>query len=346
MKRQFDLRSDTVTKPSQAMREAMANAEVGDDVYNEDPSVNALEEYVAQLCQKEAALFVPSGTMGNQLAIMTETRTGDEILIDSEAHIYYYETAAPSILSRVQLRPFHSNNALPNFDELEHFVRDDIYYLPTSSMLCLENTHNRYAGAVIDKETIKKGRSFCDNHNLHYHCDGARIWNAAVTLNCPVSELTKDFDTISVCFSKGLGAPVGSALVGSKETIKKALKLRKILGGGMRQAGIIAQGALFALQHNYDRIVESHTQAKALYQHLNGQFDFLSITQPQTNIILFQFSTDVLANQFLHLCKEDVILGSKFGVGLIRFVFHLDISSEYLDELFTRIINILKKLQP
>lgn len=346
MKHLFDLRSDTVTKPSQAMREAMANAEVGDDVYHEDPSVNALEEYVAQLCQKEAALFVPSGTMGNQLAIMAQTQTGDEILIDSEAHIYYYETAAPSILSRVQLRPFHSNKAIPNFDDLEHFVRDDIYYLPTSSMLCLENTHNRFAGAVIDTETIKKGRTFCDNHNMHYHCDGARIWNASVAMDCPVSELTKDFDTISVCFSKGLGAPVGSALVGSKETIKKALKLRKILGGGMRQAGIIAQGALFALKHNYEQIAESHTQATALYKHLNGAFEFLTITKPQTNIILLQFTTDALANQFLNLCKEDVILGSKFGVGLIRLVFHLDIPSGYLDELFSKINNILQKLQP
>jgi threonine aldolase len=346
MKRPFDLRSDTVTKPSKEMREAMANAEVGDDVYHEDPSINALEEYVAQLCHKEAALFVPSGTMGNQLAIMAETRTGDEILIDSEAHIYYYETGAPSILSRVQLRPFQSNNAIPNFEELEHFVRDDIYYLPSSSMLCLENTHNRYAGAVIDKETIAKGRTFCDNHNLHYHCDGARIWNAAIALDCPVSELTKEFDTISVCFSKGLGAPVGSALVGSKETIIKALKLRKILGGGMRQAGIIAQGALYALHHNCERIAESHTQANALYKHLNGAFDFISITKPQTNIVLLQFTSDELANRFLHICKEDVIHGSKFGVGLIRFVFHLDIPTEYLEELFTRITQILQKLQP
>lgn len=344
MKQLFDLRSDTVTKPSKLMREAMANAEVGDDVYHEDPTVNALEEYVANLCQKEAALFVPSGTMGNQLAIMAETQTGDEILIDSEAHIYYYETGAPSILSRVQLRPFHSNNAIPNFEELEHFVRDDIYYLPKSSMLCLENTHNRYAGAVIDKETISKGRTFCDNHNLHFHCDGARIWNAAVALDCPVSELTKDFDTISVCFSKGLGAPVGSALVGSKETIKKALKFRKILGGGMRQAGIIAQGAMYALQHNYPLIQESHTQATAFFEHFEGAFEFVQCTKPQTNIVLLQFTSDTQANQFLSQCKEELILGSKFGIGLVRFVFHLDILSEQLDELFIRMTKIFNQL--
>ena len=343
MKLLFDLRSDTVTKPSLAMREAMANAEVGDDVYHEDPSVNNLEEYVAHLCQKEAALFVPSGTMGNQLAIMASTHTGDELLIDSEAHIYYYETGAPSILSRVQLRPFHSNNAIPNFEELEHFVRDDIYYLPKTSMLCLENTHNRYAGAVLDQSIISQGRKFCDNHNLHYHCDGARIWNAAVALNCSVSELTKDFDTISVCFSKGLGAPVGSALVGSKETIKKALKFRKILGGGMRQAGIIAQGAMYALQHNYPLIKESHTQATTFFERFEDAFEFVQCTQPQTNIVLLQFTSDALANQFLSLCKEELILGSKFGVGLVRFVFHLDIQSEYLDELFSRIESILKK---
>ncbi len=344
MKIHFDLRSDTVTQPSPEMRIAMANAEVGDDVYKEDPSVNKLEEYVAKLLNMEAALFVPSGTMGNQLAILAATQTGDEVLLDSEAHIYLYETAAPSILSRVQLRPFHSNNATPNFDELDLLVREDIYYLPRTSMFCLENSHNRYSGAVLNSEIIKEGRIFSNKHNLHYHCDGARIWNAAVSLDKPIHTLTEEFDSISVCFSKGLGAPVGSALVGTNEFIKKAHKYRKILGGGMRQVGIIAEGAYYALNNNYNSIEESHHQARSFFNRFSDSFDSVTFATPQTNIVLLKFSSDSLANIFLQHCKEEFILVSKFGPSLIRFVFHLDIDTSTLDELFERLESIFKEV--
>jgi threonine aldolase len=259
----IDLRSDTVTKPSEEMKKAMMMAELGDDVYGEDPTVNELQEYTADLLGKEAALFVPSGTMSNQIGIKINTNDGDEIIAESESHIYYYETAAPSLISRVQFRLIESERGEMNPEKVRAAIRPDVYYFPRTSMLCVENTHNRHGGSVISLENIKQLKRIAIENNLAFHLDGARLWNASAATGISEADYVKDFDTVSVCLSKGLGAPVGSVLVGTKEKINRALKWRKILGGGMRQAGMLAAAGLFALKENRKLLTQDHINAKA-----------------------------------------------------------------------------------
>ncbi|MCK9410527.1 MAG: threonine aldolase family protein, partial [Bacteroidetes bacterium] len=246
----IDLRSDTVTRPSPAMRHAMANAEVGDDVFGEDPTVNALQETVASLLGKEKALFVSSGCMSNQLALKSHTEMGDEVIMEQYAHMFNYETAAPSIISAVQVQTIPGIRGVFRAEDLPPHIRPALYYMPKTKVICVENTHNRAGGTVFPIEEIKKISSFCKERGILFHLDGARLWNASVATGVTVREWAQYFDSVSICFSKGLGAPVGSAICGSAEFVTRAHKWRKVLGGGMRQSGIIAAGALYAVQHN------------------------------------------------------------------------------------------------
>ena len=260
----IDLRSDTITKPTPAMREAMAAAEVGDDVFGEDPTVRELEVETAALLGKEAALFTVSGTMANQLAIRSHTEPGDEILVEANAHIYYYEGGGPAALSGVSCRCLQGERGVFSSAGLESALRPADSHFPRSRLVCVENTHNRGGGKIWPLGRIEEVAGAARRHGLQLHLDGARLWNAAVATGIAERQWAAPFDTVSVCFSKGLGAPVGSALAGSKELLARARRFRKMFGGGMRQAGIIAAGALFALQNHRARLAEDHANAKAL----------------------------------------------------------------------------------
>ncbi len=260
----IDLRSDTVTKPTPAMRQAMAEAEVGDDVLGDDATVKELERRTAELLGKDAAVFVPSGTMANQLAIRSLTQHGDEMLLDADAHIYWYEAGASAALSGVICRTLSGVRGVFTSNDVRAALRPKDVHFPPTRLLAIENTHNRGGGSIWPLEQIKEVCSVAREAGIRTHLDGARLWNASVATGIPETEYAKDFDSVSVCFSKGLGAPVGSALVGSMEVVESARRFRKQFGGGMRQAGIIAAGALYALDHHRERLADDHANAKRL----------------------------------------------------------------------------------
>lgn len=328
--RMIDLRSDTVTRPSPAMREAMANANVGDDVYGEDPTVNALQERVAELLGKESALFVPSGTMANQIGLRINTLPGDEVILEQESHVFYYETAAPAMLSQVQLRTLPGTRGVLRAEQILRAVRTSEYYLPRTSLVVLENTHNRAGGTVYPIEETRAIRSATSPLGIAMHLDGARLWNASVAAGVSLRSLSEPFDTVAVCFSKGLGAPVGSALAGTRTAMGKALKFRKILGGGMRQAGIIAAGALYALEHNIERLREDHENARLL---ADGLLECRGMTLDrstvETNMVVAHLTgTNSDADQLVSALAERGVLISAVGPRSIRAVTHLDVSRE------------------
>ena len=326
--RLIDLRSDTVTRPSPAMREAMARAHVGDDVYGEDPTVNALQDRVAEILGKEAALFVPSGTMANQIGLRINTSPGDEVILEQESHVFYYETAAPAMLSQVQLRTLPGKRGVLNAAQILEAVRTSEYYLPHSSLVVLENTHNRAGGTVYPIEEIRAIRSSTARLGIAMHLDGARLWNASVASGVGLRSLAEPFDTVAVCFSKGLGAPVGSALAGSRAAMEKALKFRKILGGGMRQAGIIAAGALYGLEHNIDRLAEDHEHARLLAEGiLECRAMALDRSSVETNMVVAHLTaTNASADQLVSALARRGVLISAVGPRSIRAVTHLDVS--------------------
>lgn len=265
----IDLRSDTITRPSSAMRQAMAHAEVGDDMFGEDPTVAMLESRVADLLGKEAALFTPSGIMANQLALRAHTEPGDEVIIDGNAHIYYYESGGPAAISGVMCRCLPGLRGIFTAEQMEAALRPvDQHYAPTK-LVCLENTHNRGGGKIWPQQEVKEIARLARERGIRMHLDGARLWNAAAATGRSERELAEEFDSVAVCFSKGLGAPVGSALCGSREFIQRARRFRKMLGGGMRQAGIIAAGALHALDHHRQRLVDDHHNARLLAEGLS-----------------------------------------------------------------------------
>ena len=324
----IDLRSDTVTKPSPEMLEAMMKAEVGDDVYGEDPTINKLQETAAELFGKEAALFVPSGTMGNQICINILTKAGDEVILDSNAHIFYYETSGPSMLSNVQLMTLPSESGMIDEDLITSAIRPDVYYFPNTSVIALENTHNRHGGAIIDIDYIRSVRKIADEHGLKMHLDGARIWNASVATGISLKEYSESFDTISVCLSKGLGAPVGSLVLSSHSNIKKALKFRKILGGGLRQAGYLAAAGLFAIENNLPKLKQDHDNAKKFAQMISDIPELeCNIDRVQTNIVMFKYSDKLDTKELASHLKAKGLLVSEFGNRSIRAVFHLDINT-------------------
>ena len=326
----IDIRSDTVTQPTQAMREAMAHAPVGDDVYGEDPTVNLLQKKVAELLGKPAALFVPSGVMSNQLAIKVHTQPGDEVIVEKDSHIFNYETSGPSILSNVQLHPIIGERGVLYAKQLAPAVRPGAYYMMRTSLICLENTHNRAGGAVYPLDEIKRISEFARAVGLKTHLDGARLWNASVASGVSPKEYAKHFDTISVCFSKGLGAPVGSALVGSEEAIQRARKFRKIFGGGMRQAGIIAAGALFALENNIERLKEDHEKAKRFAERISrNPCLVVDMKTVQTNMVVFDISqTGKSTDELITMLRSKNVLISDANYTSLRAVTHLNVSMD------------------
>jgi threonine aldolase len=339
----IDLRSDTVTKPSAAMRQAMANAEVGDDVFGEDPTVIALQEKVAALLGKEKALFVPSGVMGNQLSIKANTEPGDEIICEQDAHIFNYETAAPALISSVQVKTLPGVRGVIRADQLVTAIRPKAYYMPRSRMICLENTHNRSGGTIYPLDEIRRIAEFAREHEMIMHLDGARLWNAWVATGIHPKEYAQYFDSVSVCFSKGLGAPVGSASVGTAAFIERARKWRKVFGGGMRQAGIIAAGALYALEHNVERLKEDHDKAKFFANELS-RVPKLSIDMEavQTNILLINVEkTGKHPDEIIALLKSKGVLVTLGTYTSIRAVMHLDVSSEQVKQAAEIIKNTL-----
>jgi threonine aldolase len=285
----IDLRSDTMTKPTAAMREEMAAAEVGDDVFGEDPTVRALETETAALLGKEAALFTVSGTMANQLAIRSHTEPGDEILVEANAHLYYYEGGGPAALSGVMCRCLQGERGVFSGADVESALRPPDSHFPCTRLVCIENTHNRGGGKIWPLERIEEVAGAARRHGLQLHLDGARLWNAAVATGIAERQWAAPFDTVSVCFSKGLGAPVGSALAGSKALLARAKRFRKMFGGGMRQAGIIAAGALFALRNHRARLAEDHANAKALAEGISRCKGFeIAPTEVETNMVRFR----------------------------------------------------------
>ena len=337
---QIDLRSDTVTKPSKGMLEAMMTAELGDDVYAEDPSVNALESRVATLFGKPKALFFPSGTMANQTAIKLQTQPGEQLICDKYAHVYNYEGGGVSFNSGVSCQLVDGHRGMMTAAQVEAAINPpDFYHSPLTSLVCLENTTNKGGGACWDFEQILKIRSVCDTHNLGLHLDGARLWNALVAKSETAQQYGEIFDTISVCFSKGLGAPVGSMLVGDDALMNKALRIRKMLGGGMRQIGMLAAAASYALDAQFDRLKEDHQKAKDIQETLQ-QLEAVSVVEPvETNIVIFKLNPQIPQELFLNKLKAHEVLVSDMGGGKLRMVTHLD----YTDAMHAKLLEILRK---
>ncbi len=317
----IDLRSDTVTRPTPEMRAAMVNAEVGDDVYGEDPTVNRLEAFVAEMLNKESAIFVTSGTQSNLLALLSHCERGDEYIVGQQAHTYKYEGGGAAVLGSIQPQPLdYESDGTLDLLRVEATIKPEDSHYARTRLLCLENTQ---AGRVLPLEYLNQARAFCDRTGLALHLDGARIFNAAVSLDVPVSEISNQFDTVSVCMSKGLGAPVGSVLCGHKELITKARRWRKVLGGGMRQAGMLAAAGLYALQNHVKRLKEDHDNARLLAQGL------ASVPQVKiddggvrTNMVFINIEAEQSRRLNKYLAERDILVG---GYGAMRLVTHLDV---------------------
>ena len=338
----INLISDTVTKPSQGMLDAMMSAEVGDDVFKADPSVNLLEEKTATLFGKEAALFFPSGTMANQTAIKLHTQPGEQLICDKYAHVYNYEGGGVSFNSGVSCKLVDGHRGMMTAEQVEAAVNPpDFYHSPLTTLVCIENTTNKGGGACWDFEEIRKIKEVCISHGLTYHLDGARLWNALVAKDETPKQYGELFDTISICFSKGLGCPVGSVLVGSKDLMDKALRVRKILGGGMRQAGYMAAAAVYALDHNMQRLAEDHQKALEIGQILENLHFIKKVEPIETNIIIFEINGKVMTElDFVNKLAEKGISIIGMGQGKLRIVTHMD----YTDVMHESFLAILKKL--
>jgi threonine aldolase len=338
----IDLRSDTVTRPSEAMRKAMYNAEVGDDVFKEDPTVNKLELYAAELLGKAAALYVPSGVMGNQICLNVLTNPGDEVICERDAHIFNYESGSPAALSGIQLFPIEGDYGVITPAQVEPQIRPtSAYYMPRTKVIEVENTHNRAGGTIWPLEKIVELKNLVQKYNLFYHLDGARIWNASVASGVSVKEYASHFDSISCCLSKGLGAPVGSVIAGTKDFIKEAYRIRKAWGGGMRQVGILAAAGLYALQNNIERLKEDHEKARFLAERINKNPSLdIDLKAVQTNILLFH-PKNISVEEGIKKCKAKGLLVSVGKIDLIRALTHLDVSfddvkkaADIIDEVF------------
>ena len=336
----IDLRSDTITKPTEEMRKAMYEAEVGDDVYGEDPTVKKLEETAAEILGKEAALFVTSGTQGNQIAVLTHCRPGNEIILESESHIFYYESGAVAALAGVQTRTVQGIRGAMNRADVQAALRGEDQHFPESGLICLENTHNRAGGAVLPVKNMKDIFGVAQQYNIPVHVDGARLFNAAAAANVPVSEFAQYSTTVQICLSKGLGAPVGSILAGSKEFIGKARKWRKRLGGGLRQVGVIAAPGLIALTKMRERLHEDHEHAQIL---ANGIREINGVSvknQVDTNIVVADVSElGKTSEEFVDALKQEGVLAVTFGPTLVRFTTHYDVTREDIN----RAIKLIEK---
>ncbi len=330
----IDLRSDTVTRPTLAMRKVMAEAEVGDDVLGDDPTVIKLQERVAALMGKEAAVFVPSGTMANQTAIRAHTEPGDEVICHADSHIIHYETGGPAALAGVMVRPLYGPRGLFDVADVEAAVRPVSSHFACSKLLIIENTHNRGGGSIWPLDQIKRVVAEGRKHNLRIHLDGARIWNASAKTGIAVADYARHFDTISCCFSKGLGAPAGSAVCGSKDTITRVHRFRKMFGGTMRQSGILAAAALHALENHRSRLVEDHANALRLAQGLASIPGLkVDLTEVETNMVFFDIAQDVSMNgaQLSDKLKSEGVLMLSTAPRRVRAVCHLDVDSKAID---------------
>ena len=337
----IDLRSDTVTKPSKGMLDAMLSAQVGDDVYKEDPTVNALEERVATMFGKQTALFFPTGSMANQAAIKLHTNPGEQVICDKYAHVFNYEGGGASFNSGVSCKLIDGHRGMFRADQVESSINPpDFYHSPLTSLVAVENTTNKGGGACWDFEEIKKIRTVCDEHNLGYHLDGARLWNALVSKNETAKQYGEEFDTISVCLSKGLGCPIGSVLVGDKELMKGAIRIRKIFGGGMRQVGYLAAAGLYALDNNFERLAEDHRKAKEIGKVLTTLSQIKRVEPIETNIIIFELNSDVNEIEFVQQLADKNIRIIGMGGGKLRIVTHLD----YTDVMHEKLLSILSNL--
>lgn len=326
----IDLRSDTVTRPTEAMRAAMARADVGDDVFAEDPTVNRLQDKVAEILNKEAALFLPSGTMSNQICIRAHTQPGDEMLCEADCHVYNYECGGPAVLSGVTCRTVQGDHGVLDVSQLRDLIRPVNDHLVRTRLVSLENTHNRGGGRVFPLDKIRAISSWARGHGLMTHLDGARLWNAVVVTGVKPADWASHFDTVSVCFSKGLGAPVGSALAGSSEFVARCRRIRKLFGGGMRQAGVLAAAALYALEHHVDRLAEDHRHA-ALIASAVAETPGLELVPAvvETNLIWVRVDPALgTAKDVAAALKAKGVIVHTPGPQLIRMCTHLDVSAD------------------
>jgi threonine aldolase len=325
----IDLRSDTATRPTPGMRAAIAAAEVGDDVFREDPSVNRLEERVADLLGKEAALFVPSGTMSNQVAIKAHTQPGDEMICEAHCHIHNYEAGGPAALSGVTTRYIEGDQGILDVSHLEGAIRPPGDHMTRTRLVCLENTHNRCGGRVHPIDKVREISRWARKHGLAMHLDGARLWNAVVATGIPARTWADEFDTVSVCFSKGLGTPAGSMLAGPKDFMARARRIRKLLGGGMRQAGILAAAALYALDHHVDRLAEDHRNAQVVAEAIRDTPGLrLTPEVVETNLVWFEVLPEAGTGASVQAAlKAAGVLVSAAGPRHLRACLHHDVSA-------------------
>ena len=334
----IDLRSDTVTKPTKEMLDFMQNCEVGDDVYKEDPTVNALESYVTDLFGLDSALYFPTGSMANQAAIKLHTQPGEQLICDKYAHVYHYEGGGVSFNSGVSCKLLDGTRGKIDADMVKSAINPpDFYHSPLTSLVCLENSTNKGGGACYDLETMNSIRAVCDAEGLGLHLDGARLFNAIAEMTYTPKDLGQMFDTISICLSKGLGAPMGTVLVGKDEVMRNAMRVRKVLGGGMRQIGYMAGCGLYALQNHVERLKDDNNKAKEIAQHLLSLNYVKGVDEVETNIIIFYLNEDIPESDFLkHLDEHDIKI-SQMGEGKWRIVTHLD----YTDDMHQRLLETL-----
>ncbi|WP_417886928.1 threonine aldolase family protein [Zunongwangia sp.] len=338
----IDLRSDTITKPGQGMLEAMMNAEVGDDVYKEDPSINALEAKLTTLFGKDEALFFPTGSMANQAAIKLHTKAAEQLICDKWAHVYNYEGGGVSFNSGVSCKLIDGNRGMITAAQVEeHINPPDFYHSPLTTLVCLENTTNKGGGACYDIEEIKKIKQVCTTHGLGLHLDGARLFNALVAKGENPKVYGELFDTISICLSKGLGTPMGSVLVGNKSIMKNALRVRKVLGGGMRQVGFMGAAGLYALENNIERLAEDNKRAAEIAETLKTLTYVEKVEPVETNIVIFSLKNEENETKFLKLLQAKNCKISQLGKQTLRIVTHLD----YTEEMHQEFLQILKSIQ-
>lgn len=340
--KEIDLRSDTVTRPTKGMLQAILNAKVGDDVYKEDPTVNQLEQKLATMFGKDEALFFPTGSMANQAAIKLHTQPGEQLICDKWAHVYNYEGGGVSFNSGVSCKLVDGKRGMITADQVvENINPPDFYHSPLTTLVCLENTTNKGGGACYDLEEIKKIRKVCNTHQLGLHLDGARLFNALVKNNENPKDYGKLFDTISVCLSKGLGTPMGSVLIGDKDLMKNAIRVRKVLGGGMRQIGFMAAAGIYALDHQFERLAKDHERAQDIASVLNDQIYVAEVEPVETNIIIFYLKEAGMEDDLMAQLQKKKIRISNMGQGKLRIVTHLDYSQE-MHQHFLKVLREIK----
>ncbi|GAB5400033.1 MAG: GntG family PLP-dependent aldolase [Aureisphaera sp.] len=339
----IDLRSDTVTKPTPEMLEFMSRAEVGDDVYKEDPTVNELEERLANLFGMDEGLFFPSGSMANQAAIKLHTQPGEQLICDKWAHVFNYEGGGASFNSGVSCKLIDGDRGMINAEQVEKAINPpDFYHSPLTSLVAVENTTNKGGGACYDFAALERIKTVCDIHGLQYHMDGARIMNALVANNEDPTNYGRIFDTISICLSKGLGAPLGTVLLGTKDAMANAMRVRKVLGGGMRQVGYVAAAGIYALDHHIERLAEDHQRALEIALVLKGQDYIKEVERTETNIVIFYLQSHIIEEKFMNDLLLQNIKISSMGHGKLRIVTHLD----YTQQMHEYLLEVLSDYEP